>query len=136
MDKRPTNLLHQPPHQTAVTAAQPPTGGLGAFGTWLQQRRTERLLMACSDRVLADIGIAREDIPLVARGQDPLQAPERTGWLANLRTRLDEALAARRQWRRESAELMAYSDQELQDLGIKRRDIPAVLRGTIGPATA
>jgi len=134
MDKHPTNTLHQPHDRLALADARP--SGLGAFGSWLQQRRTERLLTACSDRVLADIGIAREDIPLVARGQDPLQAPERPGWFANLRASLSEALAARRSWRRQQAELMAYSDAELADLGIARRDIRSVVRGAADPTPA
>jgi len=134
MDKYPTNTTHQPHDPRAAADAQP--SGLGAFATWLQQRRTERLLMACSDHVLSDIGIAREDIPLVARGQDPLQAPERSGWFANLRASLDEALAARRLWRRQQAELMAYSDEELADLGIARRDIRSVVRGAAEPTPA
>lgn len=134
MDKHPTNTMHQPLHQTAAADARP--NGLGAFGAWLEQRRTERLLMACSDRVLADIGIAREDIPLVARGQDPLEAPAHPGWFANLRASLNEALAARRLWRRQQAELMAYSDEELADLGIARRDIRSVVRGAADPTPA
>ena len=134
MDKHPTNTIHQPHDQMAVADAR--QNGLGAFGSWLQQRRTERLLMACSDRVLADIGIAREDIPLVARGQDPLQAHERSGWFAHLRASLSEALAARRSWRRQQAELMAYTDQELAELGIKRRDISALVRGAADPTPA
>ena len=134
MDKHPTSTTHQPAHETMAADARP--NGLGAFGAWLEQRRTERLLTACSDRVLADIGIAREDIPLVARGQDPLQAPERSGWFANLRASLAEALAARRLWRRQQAELMAYSDEELADLGIARRDIHSVVRGAADPTPA
>lgn len=134
MDKHPTNPIHLPHRQTAAGAARP--NGLGAFGVWLEQRRTERLLMACSDRVLADIGIARADIPLVARGQDPQQTPQRTGWFANLRASLHKALAARRSWRRQQAELMAYSDEELADLGINRRDIRSVVRGAADPTPA
>ena len=38
---------------------------------WQRQRRTRHLLMRCSDRVLADIGIARDDIPLIAKGLEP-----------------------------------------------------------------
>jgi uncharacterized protein YjiS (DUF1127 family) len=134
MDKHPTNTRHQPHGQPAAADDRP--SGLGAFGLWLEQRRTERLLTACSDRVLADIGIAREDIPLVARGQDPAQAHERPGWFAHLRASLAEALAARRSWRRQQAELMAYSDEELAELGIRRRDISAVVRGAANPTPA
>ena len=55
---------------------QRPTSDLNRMGlleTWWRRRETERRLNALSDRVLADIGIAREHIPLVARGMDPLQ---------------------------------------------------------------
>ena len=40
---------------------------------WQQQRATRDALMRCSDRVLADIGIEREHIPLVAKGVDPAE---------------------------------------------------------------
>ena len=133
MDKHPTNTLHQPHDRMAVADARP--SGLGAFGSWLQQRRTEHLLMACSDRVLADIGIAREDIPLVARGQDPLQ---RTSPQAGspVCARASTRRSRHRLWRRQQAELMAYSDEELADLGIARRDIRSVVRGAADPMPA
>ncbi len=38
---------------------------------WWQRRATAAALLRCSDRVLADIGIERDNIPLVARGIDP-----------------------------------------------------------------
>ena len=59
-----------------------------------------------------------------------------SGWFARLRASFSEALAARRAWRRQQAELMAYSDQELAELGIKRRDITALVRGTADPTPA
>ncbi len=137
MDKHPNTTVNEAPHEAAAANDRPLLGrGLDGFTSWLQQRRTERLLMACSDRVLADIGIPREDIHLVARGRDPLQAAAGSGWLVSLRAGLREGLAARRAWRREQAELMAYNDRELADLGIKRRDIQAIVRGTAGPVHA
>jgi uncharacterized protein YjiS (DUF1127 family) len=124
-------------HQPGAAAGQPLIWRtLGAVGAWYQQLRTEYALMNCSDRVLDDIGIAREDIRLVARGQDPLTAPEHSGWLGSLRSRLEQVLAAGRERRRDYAELMAYSDQELDELGIKRSDIPAVLQGRMNPKHA
>jgi uncharacterized protein YjiS (DUF1127 family) len=38
-----------------------------------QQRATRDALMPCSDRVLADLGIEREHIPLVAKGINPAE---------------------------------------------------------------
>src|SRR5262245_23350615 len=53
------------------------TGALRSLQTmavrWGQRRGTRDALMRCSDRVLADNGIAREHIPLVAKGIDPAQ---------------------------------------------------------------
>jgi uncharacterized protein YjiS (DUF1127 family) len=137
MDKHPLTTLNEAPHAAAAAEDRPLLRrGLDGFTTWLQQRRTERLLMACSDRVLADIGIPRDDIHLVARGLDPVRGYEDTGWLGHLRAGLREGLAARRAWWREQAELMAYNDRELADLGIRRRDIPAIVRNTAGHAHA
>jgi uncharacterized protein YjiS (DUF1127 family) len=45
---------------------------------WWRQRATATALMRCNDRVLADIGIERERIALVARGLDPRVEPSRT----------------------------------------------------------
>jgi uncharacterized protein YjiS (DUF1127 family) len=105
-----------------------------------RQRRTYAILMRCSDRTLADIGIAREDIALVARGVDPGQDQRSTsfvtrGWsaawaqLRALPARLDRARRAQREWRRAYGELMAYTDRELDELGIRRADIAAVVGG-------
>jgi uncharacterized protein YjiS (DUF1127 family) len=42
---------------------------------WWERRATQAALTRCNDRVLADIGIEREDIPLIAHGLDPMRAP-------------------------------------------------------------
>jgi uncharacterized protein YjiS (DUF1127 family) len=119
-------------------------GALRALGArvakWQRQRRTYDILMRCSDRTLADIGIAREDIALVARGVDPGRDQRSTsfvtrGWsaawaqLRALPARLDGARRAQREWRRAYGELMAYTDRELDELGIRRADIAAVVGG-------
>lgn len=125
-----------------TTVNQPHAGqpllwrALGAADAWLQQRRTRHALMACSDRVLADIGIAREDIPQLARGRNALVTHEPFGWFGSLRSSLHELLVAGRARRREQAELMAYSDRELDEIGIRRSDIPAVLNRTLNPRHA
>jgi len=52
--------------QMIAAAFRSPAGALRALGAsvakWQRQRRTYAVLMRCSDRTLADIGIAREDI--------------------------------------------------------------------------
>jgi len=99
---------------------------------WHCERQTRDALMNASDRVLADIGIEREDIPLIARGIEPGTHRPREGALARrwytLLSRVDDARAARRERRRIERELEAYSDRELDDIGIHRRDISIIAR--------
>ena len=99
---------------------------------WQQQRATRDALMRCSDRVLADIGIEREHIPLVAKGVDPaeyelLDSASRRWWAA-ARARLAAALEARRERLRIYRELDAYTDRELDEIGVRRADIPVIAR--------
>lgn len=100
---------------------------------WRERRRTYDALMRCSDRVLADIGIEREQIPSIARGIDPSRrrsagdAASRR-W-ATVRARLAAARAPRRERRRVYRELMAYQDRELDELGVRRADLAAIARG-------
>ncbi|HSA83163.1 MAG TPA: hypothetical protein VLE23_20260, partial [Geminicoccaceae bacterium] len=42
---------------------------------------------------------------------------------------LDRARSAQREWRRAHDELMAYSDRELDEIGIRRVDIGAIVGG-------
>lgn len=105
---------------------------------WQRRRQTYELLMRCSDRVLADIGIERETIPLITRGRDPHGSPARpsvAGWWRTVRLRREALRQARREWRRAYDELMAYDDRELDEIGIRRVDIPSILRGR-APAPA
>jgi uncharacterized protein YjiS (DUF1127 family) len=125
-----------------ATKHQRPTSDsnrLGFLETWWRRRATERQLNGLSDRVLADIGIAREHIPLVARGMDPLQHEAglgRPGWAAGLLAWLEEARAERRELARIRRELASYDDRDLDDLGIRRSDIPALARSAAGPSPA
>jgi uncharacterized protein YjiS (DUF1127 family) len=122
---------HQP------SAARP--HWLAAVETKWRQWQTERQLMACSDRVLADIGIAREDIPLIARGKDPLRHEAGigwSGWLPGLLAWLEGVREDRRELRRIRRELASYSDRDLDDLGIRRGDIPALAKRGTSPAAA
>jgi uncharacterized protein YjiS (DUF1127 family) len=99
---------------------------------WEQQRATRDALMRCSDRVLADIGIEREHIPLVARGIDPARHELRDSafrrWWTAARARLAEAWEAWQERRRIYRELDAYTDRELDEIGLRRADIPVVAR--------
>jgi uncharacterized protein YjiS (DUF1127 family) len=106
---------------------------LGQVVRWERRRATRDALMRCSDRVLADIGIERKDIPLVAKGIDPaeyqLRDPALRRWWAAARARLDAAREARRERRRIYRELDAYNDGELEEIGLRRADIPVIARG-------
>jgi uncharacterized protein YjiS (DUF1127 family) len=106
---------------------------LAPLARWQERRQTYDALMRCSDRVLADIGIEREHIPLIARGIDPSQYDPAVDvawrWWAGVRARLDAAGEARREQRRVYRELMAYQDRELDDLGVRRADIAGIARG-------
>jgi uncharacterized protein YjiS (DUF1127 family) len=99
---------------------------------WRRRRETQHALMRCSDRTLADIGIAREHIRLVARGIDPaeyrLGDRARSRWWHAARARLHAAQLARQERRRIYRELMAYSDRELEEIGLRRADIPGIAR--------
>jgi uncharacterized protein YjiS (DUF1127 family) len=114
---------------------------LRALGTrlarWRRRRQTRDALKRCSDRVLADIGIEREDIPLIAKGIDPgeYHGSVPRGWWRMLGDRIDAAGRAWREQRRIYRELMAYRDDELDDLGIRRSDISAIARARL-PAPA
>jgi uncharacterized protein YjiS (DUF1127 family) len=106
---------------------------LAGLARWQERRRTYDALMRCSDRVLADIGIAREDIPLIARGLEPSRhesgAYAMRPWWAAARACLEAAREARRERRRVYRELMTYRDHELDDLGVRRSDIANIARG-------
>jgi uncharacterized protein YjiS (DUF1127 family) len=106
---------------------------VAGLARWHEQRQTRYALMRCSDRVLADIGIERAHIPLIAKGLDPaeyqLWEPAiRRRWAA-ARTRLETLRQARRERRRLYQELDAYDDRELEEIGLRRADIPAIARG-------
>jgi uncharacterized protein YjiS (DUF1127 family) len=106
--------------------------GSARLAAWQRQRRTYEALLRCSDHLLADMGIERQHIALIARGIDPRQYDASKsgwrGWWRELRGRLDAASVARRERRRISRELMAYDDHDLDDLGIRRSEIPALAR--------
>lgn len=103
---------------------------LGAAKRWNQRVATREALIACSDRTLADIGIPREHIALVAKGvdhRDPIVMSQH-GWRPRLTAVLYRLGVARPEERRVLRELSTYSDPELDDIGIRRSDIPQIAR--------
>jgi uncharacterized protein YjiS (DUF1127 family) len=97
---------------------------------WNQRARTREVLEACSDRTLADIGIPREHIALIAKGldhRDPVALAQH-GWRPRLAAALYQVGFARPEQRQVVRELSAYSDDDLNDLGIRRSDIPQIAR--------
>lgn len=101
--------------------------------TRLDRWATQQSLKLLSDRSLADIGIPREMIPLAARGIDWRSVDlDEVMWdrrlLRHMKIGLEmwrERLAQRRRMR---GELQAYSDAELDDLGVFRADVPRLVR--------
>lgn len=105
-----------------------------ASADWLREQRrraqTRRALMACSDRTLADIGILREYIHLAARGvdlRDPLAVSEAGLW-PRLAASIRRLYHKRREQLRVYRELAAYSDRDLEEIGVRRSDIPGIAR--------
>ena len=104
---------------------------IGRITGWLARRQqeihTREALETCSDHTLADIGILRDDIPLVAKGIDPATVPP--GRLPRVRMALKAmGLLQTAQQRRVERELSAYTDRELNEIGINRGDIPRIAR--------
>src|SRR5262245_10144781 len=91
--------------------------GSERLAAWQRQRQTYEALVRRSDHLLADIGIEREHVGLIARGIDPRQHDASKsgwrGWWHGLRQHLDAARATRRERHRMSRELMAYNDRDL-----------------------
>ncbi len=58
-----------------VRAGQSLVGVVRAIAAWQERRRLVRRLSSLDDRLLADIGIERVDIPEVARGKIVREAP-------------------------------------------------------------
>lgn len=69
--------------------------------------------------------IIQDHLPHVRSGSDLLHQ------LATLPARLREALHQARRNERAEAELRAYSDLELREIGLARRDIPRAVRGEL-----
>jgi uncharacterized protein YjiS (DUF1127 family) len=117
-----TGLWHSLPHALPTMVSW--------LKRWNERARTREALMACSDRTLADVGIAREHIAAVAKGvdhRDPVALAQQ-GWRPRLAAAFYQFGFTRPEERRVVRELSAYSDDDLNDLGIRRSDIPRIAR--------
>jgi uncharacterized protein YjiS (DUF1127 family) len=96
------------------------------------QARRRASALAPAGSALADLGTLRADIPRFARERDPWQRlPGEAAFvlaLGQLIERAEAWRARRREHARVYRELMAYSDRDLDELGIQRRDIRAISR--------
>ncbi len=88
----------------------------------LLRRRTINELHRLEDRILADIGVARDEVEHLAADLAQAALPPirlRAGLVARLRSRLRRRAAIR--------ELEALDDRLLADIGLRRRDIRAAV---------
>ena len=133
---------------TAVNAnggVATPTGRLtarlaGSVVLWLRGLHTRQELTRLSDRALADIGTTRHELSAFAKQSDPWrQLPRDAAFVLALGALVERVDGWRERRRRQAQvyrELMAYSDAELLELGIHRRDIGAIARGDGNPSPA
>jgi uncharacterized protein YjiS (DUF1127 family) len=112
---------------------------LKQLNEWLEFQRTCHALNAQSDRMLADIGIKRADIPARVRGLDPADPDAGRSLIGRLAMAvarpLREHVREMSRQRRIRKELSAYRDDELTEIGISRADIPTIARAC-GPYAA
>jgi uncharacterized protein YjiS (DUF1127 family) len=112
----------------------------GGLVLWLRARYTRHELMRLNDRALADIGTTDHELSAFAKQSDPWRQLPRDAVAVLALGALIERLESWRNRRRREAqtyrELMAYSDAELTDLGINRRDIGAIARSDGRPSPA
>lgn len=102
------------------------------LNNWFAIQRDIRALDAKSDRLLADIGIPRDEIPTIVRNARALQSRTKDGmvevWVYAIRAWLETRRTLRAEQKRYERELNAYSNGDLADLGISRLDIHAMAR--------
>jgi uncharacterized protein YjiS (DUF1127 family) len=112
----------------------------GGLVLWLRGLYTRHELMRLDDRALADIGTTRHEIGAFAKQSDPWrQLPRDAVSILALGALIERVEGWRGRRRRQAQlyrELMAYNDRELTDLGISRRDIPAIARDGAKPSAA
>ena len=113
----------------------------------IRKRQTIAQLSRLDDRVLADIGIDREQIPMLAQGliAPSGEAPRRTKsignalgtagrFLAGTVAGTHRRIADRIRKRQTIAQLSRLDDHMLADIGIGREQIPMIAQGLIAPS--
>jgi len=94
------------------------------YRNWSEHRKTVYELQHLDDRMLADIGVTREQIAEIVDGTD--ETENRGGFRAWFAAKI---LAPARRWRvkvRTSRELSALDDSMLRDIGIERGQIEGI----------
>jgi uncharacterized protein YjiS (DUF1127 family) len=117
-----------------------------AVARLLRRRAVYDELMALDDRLLADIGLTRTDVAIVARTASAASAPARLADATvdrrpGLLAMVIRLVRARLERRRTINELMALDDRMLADIGLTRADLPALAvqqrtDAAYGPITA
>jgi uncharacterized protein YjiS (DUF1127 family) len=123
-----TTLMHVLDARAGADAARRPSLGLMAGLTRLMRKRAlYRELMRLDDRLLADIGLTRADVAVVAyraaEAAEPAGVESGAGVWRGLIARTADAFRRRAA----AADLMALDDRLLADIGLSRSDIPAAV---------
>jgi len=117
---------------TAVlrTLAKPLRAVGGAIYRWNRRMQLKQMLMSRSDWLLADIGAKRDNIDAFLRGERldsrPVEPPLDLWRILPHQVEINRQ--ARQERKRIEDELNAYTDSELDDIGIHRADIPEIAR--------
>jgi len=94
-----------------------------SFKTWRERAKLSQEMHALSDRMLADIGIRRDEIPSIIEKTYP-----RLQVLSILKGLLAKWAAARKN-RETAMKLRTFDDRLLADIGLARSDISAIADG-------
>ena len=133
------------------TAGRFLAGGVAGGYRWIadgiRKRQTIAQLSRLDDRMLADIGIDRVQIPMIAQGliAPSGEAPRRTKTIGNALGTAGRFLAGtaagayrriadRIRKRQTIAQLSRLDDRVLADIGIDRAQIPMIAQGLIAPS--
>ncbi len=90
------------------------------IGAWSARRDAYRRLMALDDRMLADIGLSRAEIPAVVKSMDGSAAPSFDG---SFESEVVMPLKQWNLWRDAHKQLSQLDNHMLSDIGLVRGDI-------------